>query len=368
MVKITSKVVGDRIELSFSGHANYAAYGKDIVCAGVSALYYALCCSLARVPNCDSKVNGTTISVDKNSAHAKIIINCILSGIKNMQHNYPDFVSLIAPSRLGYTPCMDTNLNDPSSKVSQKKTRGKDRAQTIYIDALKLFSERENSARATEFSDGAKSPELTNGDIELSQDNLEQKREENPFKVFKTKQEYQENIDGIIGKRLKENRETVSRLEKLSPIIEKLMQFLGAENEDEFLQNLDAALDSDFEEDIDSGEDYDLFVAAITKEIDDLSQSDNKLYSDTNAESLIGDPRFVDLIANGWSVKDAFSALNLDRVIDSKTSALIRKNRPSENALTSSMGARIAKNVDRMGKSEVEDIIKRVLHGEKIKL
>ena len=56
--------------LSVSGHANYAEYGKDIVCAGVSALVQAL------MGWCEENYDKVScMSVDKESG--EVIISCI---------------------------------------------------------------------------------------------------------------------------------------------------------------------------------------------------------------------------------------------------------------------------------------------------
>lgn len=42
MTKVRYKITEERHELAISGHAGYANAGEDIVCAGVSAIGYAL--------------------------------------------------------------------------------------------------------------------------------------------------------------------------------------------------------------------------------------------------------------------------------------------------------------------------------------
>ncbi len=44
---------GDRLYMTLQGHANYADDGRDIVCAAVSGLFYALCGYLANLEGGD---------------------------------------------------------------------------------------------------------------------------------------------------------------------------------------------------------------------------------------------------------------------------------------------------------------------------
>ncbi|MBR2315615.1 MAG: ribosomal-processing cysteine protease Prp, partial [Clostridia bacterium] len=65
MINAKYTVEGDTHTLTVKGHANYAEYGKDIVCAGVSALVQALIgwieenyskVEFARIDKCDGEV------------------------------------------------------------------------------------------------------------------------------------------------------------------------------------------------------------------------------------------------------------------------------------------------------------------------
>lgn len=69
MVKASYTVNFDTHTLKVSGHANYAEYGKDIVCAGVSALVQAL---MAWCEENYDKVD--SMSVDKESG--EVLVSC----------------------------------------------------------------------------------------------------------------------------------------------------------------------------------------------------------------------------------------------------------------------------------------------------
>ena len=101
MVKIEFNV-NEGYNLSVSGHTGAEEKGKDIVCAGVSILFYTLCASLKERESVLEKLmcneeegNGNIICVPK--AEWKNTIECIfwtvLNGFELLANEYPDYVS-----------------------------------------------------------------------------------------------------------------------------------------------------------------------------------------------------------------------------------------------------------------------------------
>lgn len=99
MVKAKYTVDENTHTLVVLGHANYAEYGKDIVCAGVSTLVQALigwCEENYQVVNC--------ISIDSQSG--EVIISCeggedvaalfsmVTIGLEQLADSYPDHVQI----------------------------------------------------------------------------------------------------------------------------------------------------------------------------------------------------------------------------------------------------------------------------------
>lgn len=86
-----------------SGHSDFAVRGTDIVCAAVSALSQTAVLALAEVAGVSShwrKVDGLLdcqvpagISGEQ-FAHCQIIFQTILTGIKNIARQYPDFIRM----------------------------------------------------------------------------------------------------------------------------------------------------------------------------------------------------------------------------------------------------------------------------------
>lgn len=99
MVRAKYTAEDDRHTLSVLGHANYAEYGKDIVCAGVSALVQAL---IGWLENNSWKAE--CISVDPKEG--EVIISCIggediaaifhmtAIGLEQIADSYPDYVQI----------------------------------------------------------------------------------------------------------------------------------------------------------------------------------------------------------------------------------------------------------------------------------
>ena len=81
------------------GHANYAEYGKDIVCAGVSALVQALigwCEENYDTVNCisiDPKEGGVIISCDGGKDVAAVFYMASV-GLEQLANSYPDHVQI----------------------------------------------------------------------------------------------------------------------------------------------------------------------------------------------------------------------------------------------------------------------------------
>lgn len=102
MVKVTVELTSEGINLSCSGHADYNEYGKDIVCAAVSALCIALELALRKSSihkhcvfkeNTDSGLFEISIKGIIDGEYMKMtesFIYMFLSGLLFLQEHYPD--------------------------------------------------------------------------------------------------------------------------------------------------------------------------------------------------------------------------------------------------------------------------------------
>lgn len=84
--------------LSVAGHSDYGAKGKDIVCAGASAITYTLVQSLSSLCTDSIKIaegDGVTILEYKNlSKRAELLIDSFFIGISGLIEAYPEHVRL----------------------------------------------------------------------------------------------------------------------------------------------------------------------------------------------------------------------------------------------------------------------------------
>lgn len=91
---------GDEHELTITGHAGYAAHGQDIVCAGVSAIAFAL---LGYLEECEDEIDDLEGPVVENG---RVYICCTgkektanafrmaVVGLRQIADSYPDHVDI----------------------------------------------------------------------------------------------------------------------------------------------------------------------------------------------------------------------------------------------------------------------------------
>ena len=89
----------DSIMLRISGHADYAEAGKDIVCAGVSAITYALLGYLEKIDKTvvsDIKDEEGYICIVSNSIDKRVesAFDMALLGLRQIELAYPNHVSV----------------------------------------------------------------------------------------------------------------------------------------------------------------------------------------------------------------------------------------------------------------------------------
>ena len=93
---------------AISGHSNYAEYGDDIVCAGVSALAQTVLISLVEV--CEIEENTIKCKIDDQTGFldvslpkdieafklekSQILLKSLVVGIYSIIESYPDYINL----------------------------------------------------------------------------------------------------------------------------------------------------------------------------------------------------------------------------------------------------------------------------------
>lgn len=99
MIKIKVEYDNDFIsKIVITGHANYDDYGKDIVCAAVSASVLTTVNGIIALDNSILEVNNVldkmTIKVLKNEKISQVLLNSMLSNLKSLVVEYPKNIKI----------------------------------------------------------------------------------------------------------------------------------------------------------------------------------------------------------------------------------------------------------------------------------
>lgn len=100
MIRIKVLKKDNNIEkITFRGHANYAEYGKDIVCAAASATVLT---TINGILSLDSstidviqKDNNIDISIIKHNNISDELLSNMLNSLKTIRSNYPKNIEII---------------------------------------------------------------------------------------------------------------------------------------------------------------------------------------------------------------------------------------------------------------------------------
>ena len=105
MVKVAIRREGESYEVEMTGHTRYAPYGQDVVCAGLSALFFTLLRSVSYMEE-EGECTDAYCSVAPGAAFAAFCIyeefyeknstavEAIIDGFRMMAEQYPDHVKI----------------------------------------------------------------------------------------------------------------------------------------------------------------------------------------------------------------------------------------------------------------------------------
>ena len=178
----------------------------------------------------------------------------------------------------------------------------------------------------------------------IQEENQSVQEEEKPYKVYETKEAWQENIDTIIGNRLKDYRETKERLEHIAPILEEIQSLCEAESIDELPQKLKEKQSGKFNE------------ADIEKWKKELP--------DEPWEELSQNEYFRLAMRAGLSPQEACTLASLDK--QKQEAAKVPQKPVEESAMQSAAGMMVRITPSKMTYQELDEISARVARGEKI--
>lgn len=91
------KVIYNTNSLKIKGHANFADYGKDIVCAAVSSL---VTCTVNNIYSLNKesinyKDDGSLIEINvSDDSNSLILLNNLIEMLKELANNYPKNIKI----------------------------------------------------------------------------------------------------------------------------------------------------------------------------------------------------------------------------------------------------------------------------------
>ena len=94
MIRIRIHSDASCFRLEANGHAQYDEKGKDIVCAGVSALYYALTEGVRRQAPDAVSVSRKSVTIHLSSTAAAAVSEAVVTGLIAIAEAYPRHLSV----------------------------------------------------------------------------------------------------------------------------------------------------------------------------------------------------------------------------------------------------------------------------------
>ena len=98
MIKVRiTKAQSDIVEFSVKGHAESDEYGKDLVCAAVSAISLGLCNAmdiLTEEKEISARDNHVKIKVSKPDFETNTILNTGLIQLRTIREKYPENIEI----------------------------------------------------------------------------------------------------------------------------------------------------------------------------------------------------------------------------------------------------------------------------------
>ncbi len=188
------------------------------------------------------------------------------------------------------------------------------------------------------------------------------------FRVFKTREEFQSCLDRALGKRLERQRAQSEELSKIKPLVEMACKKLNLSSLEEI-----SSLEDMPQNDSDSLEN--LSAESLMDELSNLAKENSEIYFPEQAESLLADKRFVSLVKNGFSVKEAYDAVNFTLVKENIKKAAreellrdirLKNYQPTEDATRGYGSFSAALDPKNLSDAQRADIRERVRRGERI--
>lgn len=223
------------------------------------------------------------------------------------------------------------------------------------------------------------------------------------------KNEYDAEVQGIVQSRLKKSKETEAAFQAISPMLDMLAHKYGVDSSD--VETLRKAIEEDdsyyeqealekgltveqlksikkmerenaelkkLKEEVDRRDNANKLYAQWMKEAEELKE----IYPAFDLEAELGNEKFMTLLkAPGVNVQTAFEVAHKDEIIPAAMQFAVNKAeekltnniraqgaRPTENGLSSQAAAVVKTDPSTWSKADRDEVERRVMRGEKIKL
>ncbi len=98
MTKVKAKIVNDKLfYIEIDGHANFAEYGTDVVCAGISAVVFGTLNAFIYYKLSDSRIliNDSFVKINlTEDDDIQTIANTLLIQLETIKQSYPDYIKI----------------------------------------------------------------------------------------------------------------------------------------------------------------------------------------------------------------------------------------------------------------------------------
>ncbi|MBE6789201.1 MAG: hypothetical protein E7539_05990 [Ruminococcaceae bacterium] len=191
------------------------------------------------------------------------------------------------------------------------------------------------------------------------------------YRVFKTKEEFQQCIDKALGKRLSKARQQSQELEEMKETLNGVFEKLGVES---VSQLVELASLKNMQQNSSEADDASL-AEALSSELEKLAETEGGFYGTEQAKGLLADKRLISLVKNGFAVKDAVDALNMPALLEAQAQEereqvireiRLRGLRPQEDAVSGYGSFSMTLDPKNLSDAQRADIKERVRRGERI--
>lgn len=219
-----------------------------------------------------------------------------------------------------------------------------------------------------------------------------------PFRSFATREEYQSEIDNIVGSRLGDVRSIREQADKFAGVKKMMCELFGNVNEEEALQAFERSYYEAQAEKSGIPVDTQIRLARQEEELNTFRSEKEKADNDQRISEIVNDWRrqeeelkkdipdfsldaeisnkmFHDYVEKGLSIAEAYYLTHRSDILTraSSVGAAVavnniqqKNNRPSENGAGGATGGSVGIDVSKLTEDEMNEINERVRRGERV--